>query len=684
MDTDKIKNALVNHFEKIIFGGVVAASGFLIYQGIGKENYLAKLQPEKLISEANEVKLRIDDDHSDAFVTDRAPTDNILKKTRELYKPVDPTAYSFKNTLTIRDGAGTIRRQDPLLMPIVELQTTGVVCSIAFAGARTPDGYAAAQDLEPADEFEKAEKKKSRKKPRVPGGMGPGGMGPGGMDEMMMQQMMGGMGGMGGMGPGGPAPGGKGKKGRRGDDSEEKKAWRMDDKFDRGFVPVASGSTNNPQPKLGWFIAGTALLPHREIYEAFEMAFEDANGYEPRRDTPIYYDLQVQRADVTQKSVDDLSDDDWKLVWDRKKYTLLASKLWSGFAPEIVEQDYRDDNITMWIPPVLLDDYGDFATHPKIPLLSQMDLRRRELDKDLENADETVDYENFDFENQELDLTGPQSGARGGMAGGMAGGMGMEMGMMSGMGGMGMMSRGKIETSPVEHKLIRFYDFARNPPTADPNRVYVYRLRYAVVDPNFPNNPMMQPKANQMAADTVARVMKKMEKALATKERDFSMWSPWSDPSEPTTMPALQESFAGTIDPGSVSVWEVGGREVKYQRDPPTTEMALTQMDEQYGIRAQVLLKEVGEGSVLSKDAKVAQAVDPITREVKALPDYKIVGRSTIIDLDGGTELDLVEDLTEPSWMLIYDDVTGKLILSDNVSDHFEFRMNTYAEERGK
>ena len=63
--------------------------------------------------------------------------------------------------------------------------------------------------------------------------------------------------------------------------------------------PTATLDNANPEPAVGWFIAGSAVVPHRELYEAYKQALQDADQYDPRRDTPFYYDLQVQRADVT-------------------------------------------------------------------------------------------------------------------------------------------------------------------------------------------------------------------------------------------------------------------------------------------------------------------------------------------------------------------------------------------------
>ena len=68
---------------------------------------------------------------------------------------------------------------------------------------------------------------------------------------------------------------------------------------------------------------------------------------------------------------------------------------------------------------------------------------------------------------------------------------------------------------------------------------------------------------------------------------------------------------------------------------------------------------------------------------VKKLPDAELVSGTTVVDLDGGVPLKIVEDLTEPSLMLLYDD-SGKLLVTDEVSDQEYYRIYSYADERGE
>ncbi len=443
MDADKIKNFFVHHFEKMILVLVIAASGYLMYSGWTLPNFLEKEQPERLATKATQVKSEIDVNHNDAVLPERQKMFefDIVKETTRVDTPVDPTDYSLPQTWSGKSPNSIVRRQDPELLAPRALIVKPVATAIAIRGSRTDKEAYALASLEPADPVEKVEKPKPRESRRNRRGNMMEMMMGGGMDDMGMDMdmemgmdMMSDMGGMGGSTPTGP--------GRR-----------FDSKFDFGMRPNPTDDKRNPEPSVGWFIAGTAVVPHKELYENFKQAFQDADLYDPRRDTPFYYDIQVQRADVTNKSVDELTDEDWgdkkddkSFVWDRTKYTQLAAYRWSGFAPEIVPSDYRDDALSTWIPPVLLDDYRTFALHPLIPMLSQKDLEKEAA---LENDDEEIIEFSTDMDETTLVAPGQRAGAMSMM--GMDYGMGMDDmdmgdmdGMMMGM-GMAMMGRGGIE-----------------------------------------------------------------------------------------------------------------------------------------------------------------------------------------------------------------------------------------------
>src|SRR6056297_62087 len=182
MDTDKIKQFFVLHVEKMVFGLVVALSAFLIYRGIGLPSFLDVHQPADLATKASQVRLAIDEDHTEAILGERIPTFDILKQTKKLYTPVDSAAYKFENTWESQNSESIVRRKDPALPAPLELHTHGVISSIAVNGSTTPGDYALAllEDADPVEKVEQPKPRERRRRDRNAGGYGGGAYGGGG------------------------------------------------------------------------------------------------------------------------------------------------------------------------------------------------------------------------------------------------------------------------------------------------------------------------------------------------------------------------------------------------------------------------------------------------------------------------------------------------------------------------
>ena len=694
MDTDKIKDFFVYNFEKMILVVVIGVAVFLIYSGLQQPLFTAKHNPDDLKTDANQVKSDIDLNHN-ATVIDgedddarpsRRPTFDIVAATDRSATQVDDSFYKSTNKWVAGTQSGKkIRRKDPRLAPPESLVLTAVASVISVRGS--VDASYALMDLEPADRLEKVEKKSRRKKRRSSRGNGGG-------EEEEMGDMMGEMEDMGEMDDMGTGPGGVG------DSTGSSGATRkFDGEYDFGYRPLTEDKVP-PVPTFGRFIVGTAVVPYKQIYEQYSLALSDSQGYKPGRDTPMFCDMQIRRADVTDKSVKDLKEEDWvRLRWERKLVTELAAYKWSGFAPEIIPDDYRDDALSLWLPPVLLDDYRSYASHPLIPQMSRAELQQQRLDQ--ESGDDEPTLFNFEGDdNTELISPGSSQAGGGGSMGGMGAMDGMmgdmmsemeDMGGMGGMMGMTMMGRG-LDPNPPEYKLVRFYDFLSEelygkklPEDPQPGRRYVYSIRYAVDDPNFPRFPAMQPKLNTLDSDVVTRVKEMMAavKTIDDRTKKSKKWSDWSTPSEPVSLPTVEEYYAGPVKAGKMYAWQLDGKEVQYIRDLPTATLATCNFDAAIDAKVPVRVEQLIEGSVLSVKAEHADVVDPITMAVKKTPPVEFVSETTIVDIDGGLPLGITEDLNEPGMILFFDQ-DGSLHLSDEVSDMEMYRINTYADERGE
>lgn len=269
-----------------------------------------------------------------------------------------------------------------------------------------------------------------------------------------------------------------------------------------------------------------------------------------------------------------------------------------------------------------------------------------------------------------------------------------DMGMgMGGYGGMAAGQSGKpAETNPVDYKLLRFYDFAYNPrlpPRSQDKgsprlgRKYVYRIRYGVEDPNFPKDPAMQPQGNTLDPDAYQRVIALSADAVQNEKRDYVRWSDWSDPTEPVSLPTLDRSVVGNVKVDRVRKVKRGGRDVPVASTEPKAEVVASWFDPALGVFVPTLINAT-EGTVLSTKVESADVVDPITLEVKKTEEKVIKSAATIIDIDGGLPLGIVEDdeMVQPGLFLMMDG-NGKLKISDAVEQQRFYRIKSFATERG-
>jgi len=295
----------------------------------------------------------------------------------------------------------------------------------------------------------------------------------------------------------------------------------------------------------------------------------------------------------------------------------------------------------------------------------------------------------------DVDLSGRQTGGYGGMDDSMM----MMDDMMSGeedmsmmMGGTSAGMKGKpAEENPVDFKLLRFYDFAfvrgkaRDPNAPRLTRKYVYRIRFGVNDPNFPQDAQKQPLAKSLAPDAYSRYVELAAKARQTQKRDFIRWSDWSEPSEPTTLPPLDRAFVGDVVADNKSRRaKLGNRSVVIESDSPTAEVVASSFDPRLGAFVPALV-DAKEGTVLGKEVPAADVVDPITLEVKKLENATVNSAATVIDIEGGLPLEIVEEpeMTEPGLFLMIDS-NGKLQVKDSVEEQRVYRIKSFADERGK
>ena len=694
MDGEKIKNFFLFHVEKMILVVVIGAAGFLVWQGLQEENILETHQPDRLESEARSVRAEVDEDHTAQIIPERVPVFDIIAETKRRQQPVNPKSYGPHTPWSPPYNviASSTKRDDPTLLAPRALQVHSIFASMAY---RAPKQEYELMNLEPADPVEVEEdakpKRRSSRRSNRRAMMGQGGVGGEEMDMMMqggtggeemdmmmgMEEQMEMM-----MGAGG---------------ASTEKVRKLDTENAWGVRPTDSPFYQNPTvmlppvPGPGCFIAGTAAIPYAELIESYKAAFENAEGYDPRsRDRPIFLTYEVQRADVTAKSPDQVVEADWVKRDGMRETVIDAAVRWGGYCKDVVPLEYRDKTITMWIPPVMLEDYAYFSVNPLVPLQKWTNVLKQR------NAGPTTDVgEDFDeFDPEKFKLGG--GGARpSAIDQGGYGDMGMDMDMEGGYGGGGYGGGGfsGAELNPPDFKLLRFYDFAfdkRDPNAPVVGRKYIYRVRIAVDDPNFPANPVSQPQSRTLAPKVYERVNALMAKARQDGKREplAYRYTPWSEPSQPISLPGPQEFYSGPIaKPAQIRNYKTqDGSKIAYETEAPKTKMVISKFDNRYNAKLSVLM-EVTEGTVLSTKVEAADIVDPITLEVKKVENVEIRDPTTVIDVEGGETISITEEedteLKAPALMLLFD-AQGNLKVHQEADDQEYYRVRSFAKERNE
>jgi hypothetical protein len=643
MDREEIREFCVRHVEKFIFPLVLVASGLLVYQGLQQEDILDSHQPSRLIADAHQVRAAIDQDRNDTVLRGRQLSFRIPQEIKPL--PMGPPDYPL---CPLPRDAYITRRQDPQLIAPQALQVQGVLAPMAM---RSTDGKYALRDLPSADPVAV-----------VSGPLPRGGRGA----EQQLQKLF------------------EMELGMEGEESYPGENLPLTDRAPirrlqnpPGARPtptrhVVTKELQPPVPGIGWFIAGTAVMPHRMLHQAYRDALASAEGYDPvGRDQPRYLSYELQRADVTVTSVDQLQPADWVKRDGRIECAKDAIVRWSGFAPEIVPADYREDTtLTMWIPPVMLTDYSTFCLHPLVPMRSQREIEAAQMDKRAEPAlkPEEVAKKIIVVDGGQRDRDRDQQVVQ------IAGDFPPR----------------RMLPRPVDYKLIRFYDFAddaRDPNAPRPGRKYVYRVRVAVEDPNFPLDSVRQPSGRSLAPAVFDRFIRRAASVRNAKDpvrqraSEAQRWTDWSRPSAPISLPAPDQVYVGPIGQPQTQTVKVGDRIVELEVAAAKVNLAISRFSAKYASRVSMLMKEVTEGTVLSKQQDSVEVVDPITLKIKAAPASNITTDMTVIDIDGGRPLSIHQQqgLSEPSLLLLFDE-NGGLMVHEEVDDQQRYRAETFAE----
>jgi hypothetical protein len=739
------KEFLLLHAEKFVFALIALASLGLVYLGATTKSFDSKREPTKLSSDAGQVLTQIRENHWDAIKNEEARVKGIIdvsytEKSIESTKSVPTDLYHPEIP---RPGSRvTGYRSDPSVLAPMDLVGGYYFGPIVV-------GNANASLVEFLDKLPDAKVKEEKKEKEKDNKGGRGGPPPGyGQDGGSGGPPGGGMSGL-----GGPAP------------AKDAKRF-LANGYDQGFPSQTLGPSVDKDGKkkiigprdLG-FVSVVALAPHQEMEKEYRAKLSPGGGIMPGRDTPNYVGFEVERADVTDDPSRELQDADWKPLPNAgsEKISQLAKTVWLGSNQEVLAAEWTTPTLTMPVPPVLLKSYAALVSHKEIPSNGRSSVTSVPIggmgggSGDSGNdSDGLLGGANFGSGAGGAPPGYPGGGSTGappgypggsgsappGIPGGGSGsappgypgggsgsappGFGGGSGSAPpgypgggsgsappGFGGGGMQvapPEAPKELPSTKYKAVRFYDFE-----AKPNRIYRYRVRLLMYDPNFPEFAGIQPRSSMMdiASGALKRVQDLLEKERKDQEaskaaseakgkdtnagpiayrRNSSRKTDWSAPSAPIATKRVAESFLG-----EVSLTYSSDRDKKFfESNPPKAEMVLADYDSKLSV---VIPRKdsASRGYVFglpNRDAgkEIAlETIHPISKVIKALEKRDVKSLCSVIDIHGMAPLEMkvAKDayLKTGGDAVAFDPESGRIVVMREFDDFTGYGMHTQPDK---
>ena len=189
--------------------------------------------------------------------------------------------------------------------------------------------------------------------------------------------------------------------------------------------------------EISW-VTVLARVPIKQQYQLYDDALQNSRGYAQGRDIPSYVGYVVQRAEVT-----DVEQGQWKTIETVTRNSLTKKmKRWPANPAEVIDNKYSHPLLTHPLPPLLLRDWGEHATHSEMPLVSLERARRTGVEEPKETTEEESEEEVDEFAFGTESVRGGMRGraedratmGRGRVPGGYGGEGGMGYGGEGGMG----------------------------------------------------------------------------------------------------------------------------------------------------------------------------------------------------------------------------------------------------------
>ena len=244
---------------------------------------------------------------------------------------------------------------------------------------------------------------------------------------------------------------------------------------------------------------------------------------------------------------------------------------------------------------------------------------------------------------------------------------------------------------PTEYKLLRFSDF-----DVSINRIYCYRVRLALEDPNYTRSKNLSPRTADLKPEAVTRVQ-----ALETSDgeamnnleagvkfvRNSKRYTPWSQASTPiATRQPIELYSSQTIGTWTQMKTPNGKSDVVVESLPTMTKIVYAEWSQDLAMLIP-RKTEVQRGALLSGTATEGlDAIHPISKAIKWVAGFKFSNPVTVVDIRGGlplaasrkNEKDLLASGGE---VVAFDPRTGELIISREFETLTQYQMLGFTDE---
>lgn len=415
------------------------------------------------------------------------------------------------------------------------------------------------------------------------------------------------------------------------------------------------GFTSGSGEKLEsrYFVAINGLIPYKKQFDAYEKAFAEADAYNFERDTPKYGRVEVERAEVQP----DGKLGEWKALDTAAAFFDEPGK-WSNRADELVDRTYMLNGalVTMPMPPLIRRDLSTWATHSKIPL----DLTGEGGGG---RAGEGRSGEGRSGEGRSGEGRGEGRGEEGEFREGREGAQAWlgspESEKANSLEEQTEMSEGVERAKPLiqnDFALVRFFDF-----TVVPGKVYRYRVRLGLDDPNNPSEGLRPPNS-ALETDVVVRRNQAKERYRLTD---------WSEMSAPIGVHAGARVLASEVTQPRMAVVRGVRVETKAGDEPVAQILALTwKANGPYDVPIPAAVRR---GSVLNGSQPEAEAIDPMVNQVRKIA-HTYVTDTLVADIFGGQPLDS-KGLTSPGYVLVMSP-DGRLEMHGEIEEQAAYKQN--------